>query len=378
MQVPFNKSYLTGHELSYMQQALEQQQLAGGGTLSREVAAGLAQALGIEKLYLVTSGTAALEMAALLAGIEEGHEIIMPSFTFVSTANAFILRQARPVFADINPFDLNLNLDDVYRKLTHRTRALVPVHYAGLPCPMDRLVSLAADAGLKIIEDAAHALYASYQGKAAGSWGDFGCFSFHATKNIICGEGGALAVNDTESQARADIIWQKGTDREKFVRKEVAFYSWQDVGSSFPPSELLVAFLKAQLEQAELIQQRRRRIWETYARELRPLVESGQLMIQRLDPKAESSYHIFYILLSDELKRQRLETYLGEKEIGVAFHYIPLHVSPMGRRLGYRPGDLPVTEKAAACLLRLPLYPDLAENEQSYVIEQLKKAMVKI
>lgn len=378
MQVPFNKSYLTGHELSYMQQALEQQQLAGGGTLSREVAAGLAQALGIEKLYLVTSGTAALEMAALLAGIEEGHEIIMPSFTFVSTANAFILRQARPVFADINPFDLNLNLDDVYRKLTHRTRALVPVHYAGLPCPMDRLVSLAADAGLKIIEDAAHALYASYQGKAAGSWGDFGCFSFHATKNIICGEGGALAVNDTESQARADIIWQKGTDREKFVRKEVAFYSWQDVGSSFPPSELLVAFLQAQLEQAELIQQRRRRIWETYARELRPLVESGQLMIQRLDPEAESSYHIFYILLPDELKRQRLETYLGEKEIGVAFHYIPLHVSPMGRRLGYRPGDLPVTEKAAACLLRLPLYPDLAENEQSYVIEQLKKAMVKI
>lgn len=361
-----------------MQQALEQQQLAGGGTLSREVAAGLAQALGIEKLYLVTSGTAALEMAALLAGIEEGHEVIMPSFTFVSTANAFILRQARPVFADINPFDLNLNLDDVYRKLTHRTRALVPVHYAGLPCPMDRLVSLAADAGLKIIEDAAHALYASYQGKAAGSWGDFGCFSFHATKNIICGEGGALAVNDTESQARADIIWQKGTDREKFVRKEVAFYSWQDVGSSFPPSELLVAFLQAQLEQAELIQQRRRRIWETYARELRPLVESGQLMIQRLDPEAESSYHIFYILLSDELKRQRLETYLGEKEIGVAFHYIPLHVSPMGRRLGYRPGDLPVTEKAAACLLRLPLYPDLAENEQSYVIEQLKKAMVKI
>lgn len=377
MQIPFNIPFITGKELDYIRQALEQGELAGGGHLSREVASELASRLGARKVLFTTSCTSALEMAAILAGVQEGQEVIMPSFTFVSTANAIVLRGARPVFAEIDPETMNITGETVANKISPHTRALIPVHYAGLPCEMDQLCSLASDRGLKIIEDAAHALFASLHGKAAGTWGNFGCFSFHATKNFICGEGGAIAINDEETMARAEIMWQKGTDREKFLRREVAFYSWQDIGSSYAPSELLVAFLKAQLDCARQIQQTRQLLWETYATELSPLMDEGLFRIQKLNPDAQSAYHIFYILLPDENRRRQVEEYLRGRGIGTAFHYVPLHLSPMGRRLGYQPGDLPITEKTAFSLLRLPLYPGLKENEQRYVIDEVKNAMAR-
>ncbi|HEX3011913.1 MAG TPA: dTDP-4-amino-4,6-dideoxygalactose transaminase [Syntrophomonadaceae bacterium] len=377
MQIPFYIPFLTGKELDAMKQVLEQGELTGGGRLSREVASALANRLGTRKILFTTSCTSALEMAAILAGIQEGQEVIMPSFTFVSTANAIVLRGARPVFAEIDPETMNMTGETAADKISPFTRAIIPVHYAGLPCEMDQLCSLAFDRRIKIIEDAAHALFAGYKGKAAGTWGNFGCFSFHATKNINCGEGGAIAINDEEAIARAEVMWQKGTDREKFIRREVAFYSWQDIGSSYAPSELLVAFLKAQLDSARQIQQTRQILWETYAAELKPLADKGLFRIQKQNPDAQSAYHIFYILLTDENKRRQVEEYLRGKGIGTAFHYVPLHLSPMGRRLGYKPGDLPITEKTALSLLRLPLYPGLKENAQSYVIDEVKKAMAR-
>lgn len=375
MHIPFNRIYLTGQESKYIQEALDRGDLSGGGSLSHTVADTIASKLKATKVLLTTSGTAALEMAVILAGIMRGNEVIMPSFTFVSTANAVVLRGAKPVLAEINAEDMNLDVEKIPEKITVHTRAIMPVHYAGLPCDMDKINLLAKSCQLKVIEDAAHALFASYQGIAAGTWGDYGCFSFHGTKNIICGEGGALVINKPENIHQAELIWHKGTDRERFNRKEVAFYTWQSIGSSYPPSELLVAFLQAQLEGADEILEQRRRLWDTYARELKLLVDDELIKIQRVNPNATSSHHIFYIVLPGEEKRRQVEDYLASQGIATAFHFIPLHLSPMGRRLGYAPGDLPVTEKMARSLLRLPLYPGLTEAEQSYVIDHLKKAV---
>lgn len=373
--IPFYRPYLNGREINVMQAALANGDLAGGGRLCREVGDMIARMINADKVLLTTSGTAALEMAVLLAGIGPGDEVIMPSFTFVSTANAVVLRGAKPVFADVNPWDLNMDINSLEEKITSTTRGIIPVHYAGLPCNLKRICSLAKCCQLTVIEDAAHAFLASFQGKPVGTWGDYGCFSFHATKNFTCGEGGALVINRPEMLHRAEIVWQKGTDREKFDRREVAFYTWQDVGSSYSPSGLLAAFLQAQLETSSYIQERRRYIWETYARELTPLADQELVQIQQLYEDAVSSYHLFYIVLPDKDKRKKVEAYLSERGIGTTFHYIPLHLSPMGKRLGYNCGDLPVTERMAESLLRLPLYPDLTDGEIDYTTEAVKAAI---
>jgi dTDP-4-amino-4,6-dideoxygalactose transaminase len=368
--LPFNRPFLAGRELEYIRRAIESEgRLAGNGAFSKLCHQWLERHLGCLKALLTHSGTHALEMAALLADIRPGDEVIMPSFTFVSTANAFVLRGGVPVFVDIRQDTLNMDERLVEAAVTDRTRAIVPVHYGGAPCRMDAILDTAGRHGLVVIEDAAQAFGSRTPAGALGTLGHLGCLSFHETKNVICGEGGALLISDPSYAERAEILWEKGTNRLAFFRGLTDKYTWVDIGSSFLPSELEAAFLYAQLEQAEAIVDRRKKLWSLYREALAPLEEEG---LVRLPPKhapAEFNGHLFWLLTQTPRQRDGLLAHLHGRNILAVFHYIPLHSSPAGRRYGRPAGPLPVTEAVSARLLRLPLFHELREEDVHRVVE---------
>jgi len=371
--VPFNRPYMVGRELEYIAEAVRSGHLAGDGLFTKRCQAWLEQALGARKVLLTHSCTAALEMSAILCDLEPGDEVIMPSFTFVSTANAFLLRGARPVFVEIRSDTLNLDEGRVEAAITPRTRAIVPVHYAGVSCEMDSLLGIARRHGLRIIEDAAQGIQATYKGRPLGAMGDMGTLSFHETKNLISGEGGALVIQDEDLLTRAEIIRDKGTDRARFFRGEVDKYTWVDIGSSYLPSELIAAFLFAQLEKADAIMSTRHRIFDTYRDALEDLEQRGWLRLPVVPEECHHNAHLFYVLLRDEEQRDGLLAHLNEKGINGIFHYVPLHQSPMGQRLGYRSGDLPLTEEMSLRVIRLPSFFELASDQQDRVVEELRR-----
>lgn len=367
--IPFNRPCLVGRELEYIAQAHAGGKLSGNGPFTKKCQALLRARLGAPAVFLTNSCTAALEMAALLLDIKPGDEVIMPSFTFVSTANAFVLRGAVPVFVDIRPDTLNMDESLLEAAVTPRARAVCPVHYAGVGCAMDAITAIAAKHGLAVVEDAAQGIEAAHKGRPLGSMGALGALSFHETKNVISGEGGALAVNDPGLVKRAEILWEKGTDRASFNRGEVDKYTWRDVGSSFLPSELTAAFLLAQLEEAEAITARRLALWRRYHGALAEAEARGWLRRPTVPPECRANGHIYYILLDDGATRDALLAHLKGRGIGAVFHYVPLHSSPAGRRYGRVAGSLANTDALAARLLRLPLWNDMAEAHQARVAE---------
>ena len=370
--IPFNRPFLIGNELTYIADAVNSGQLAGGGGYSRRCEEWMQREFGAGKVLLTPSCTAALEMAAMLCGVEPGDEVITPSFTFVTTAGAFVLRGAKPVFVDIRADTLNLDETRVEAAVTPRTRAIVPVHYAGVGAEMDALLPVARRRGLRVVEDAAQAVAATYRGRWLGTLGDLGCFSFHETKNFICGEGGALVINDPSLVERAEILREKGTDRSKFFRGEKDKYTWVDIGSSFLPSELQAAFLFAQLEQSARITARRMAIHARYQERLLPLEAAGRLRLPRIPPHCGHNAHLFHLLLNTPAARDAMLAFLKSRGIGAVFHYVPLHTSPMGRAFGYGPGDFPVTEDLSARLLRLPCFYELDDAGQDRVCGEVE------
>lgn len=370
MKLPFNKPFTIGRELDYIADAVTRGQLSGDGYYTKQCNEWLEQQLGAARALLTHSCTAALEMAAILCDVQAGDEVIMPSYTFVSTANAFVLRGAVPVFVDIRPDTLNLDETQVEAAITPKTRVIVPVHYAGAPCEMNALMAVAGQHGLRVVEDAAQAMLSRYRGRSAGTIGHLGCFSFHETKNLISGEGGALLINDPDLAERAEIIREKGTNRSQFFRGAVDKYTWVDIGSSFLPSELIGAFLWAQLEHAQAITARRRAICIRYAEGLRHLADAGLVSLPQPDPEdLQSNGHMFYLLARDLDQRTALLAHLKAAGIYAVFHYVPLHDAPAGRRFGRSHGDLPVTRDVADRLLRLPLYYSLHDSEVDQVID---------
>lgn len=362
--IPFNKPFIAGKELYYIAQSvLVESHLSGDGPFTKRCHSWLEERLGCPKALLTHSCTAALEMAAILCNIGPGDEVILPSFTFVSTANAFVLRGGVPVFVDIRPDTLNIDERLIEPALTKKTKAIVAVHYAGVPCDMDAILGIASRHGLLTVEDAAQALLSTYKGKYLGTLGHLGCLSFHETKNIISGEGGALLVNDERFIERAEIIREKGTDRSKFFRGEVDKYTWVDIGSSFLPSESIGAFLFAQLEQAERIIAVRRRLFERYMFLLRPLEEMGMLRLPVMGDDCASNGHLFYVITKSREERSGLIHYLKEKGINAVFHYVPLHSSPAGRKYGRAHGNLRVTDEMSERLLRLPMYYEMSDSD---------------
>jgi dTDP-4-amino-4,6-dideoxygalactose transaminase len=370
--IPFNRPCLAGNEPAYLAQAMAQGQLSGDGPFTRRCHTLLQNLLGAPKVLLTTSGTHALDMAALLLNVRPGDEVIVPSFTFVSTVNAFVLRGCRPVFADIRPDTLNMDETRLAALITPRTKAIVPVHYAGIGCEMGAILSAAMKEEVPIIEDNAHGLFGKFHGRALGSFGCLAAQSFHETKNVICGEGGALVINDLRFAERAEILREKGTNRSRFFRGQVDKYTWVDVGSSYLPSELLAAFLCAQLESWQLIQANRRRVWNYYLEHLWSWAQEQGIRLPIVPPHCEQAYHMFYLLLPSLRQRQELIAHLKARGIMAVFHYLPLHLSDMGQRFGGRPGDCPVTEDVSDRLLRLPFYNDLSEAEQASIVAALK------
>ena len=354
--IPFNSPAIVGHELDYIKQAVNSGSIAGDGVFTKKCHATLEDLLECRRALLTPSGTAALEMAALLCGIGSGDEVIMPSFTFVSTANAFVLRGAVPVFVDIREDTLNIDERLIEGAITPRTRAIVVVHYGGRACRMDEIMAMAAHHGLRVIEDAAHAFMSRHRGRALGTIGDFGCLSFHETKNVISGEGGALLINDPALIERAEIVREKGTNRSKFFRGMVDKYSWVDVGSSFLPSDLVSAFLFAQLEKADEIIQKRRDICRLYFDGLQSLCGDGMIAITSATAEADGNGHLFYILTRNAEERAELIRALHSEGITAVFHYVPLHSSPAGRRYGRAHGEMDVTDRISERLLRLPVF----------------------
>jgi len=367
--VPFNKPFIIGKELYYISQAVLGGKIAGDGTFTRRCNEFLEQAFHARKVLLTHSCTAALEIAAILCGLGPGDEVILPSFTFVSTANAFHLRGARLVFADIRSDTLNIDETLLEDLITPKTRAIVPVHYAGVACAMDAIMDLARRHDIFVIEDAAQAVSSKCGDRFLGTIGDIGAYSFHETKNFISGEGGAIVINNERFIERAEIIREKGTNRSKFFRGETDKYTWVDIGSSYLPSEIVAAFLYAQLENIDLITARRREIFEHYAQSLAPLAQRGLVRIPSLARDSQTNYHIFYMILEDEKTRNDLMDHLKTCGILAVFHYVPLHTSPMGISMGYTNGRLPVTESISGRLLRLPFYYELTREDQDYVID---------
>jgi len=367
--IPFNKVAPMGRELEYMSQALASGSISGDGKFTQKCHAGLQMMLGVHKVLLTTSCTHALEMAALLLDIREGDEVICPSYTFVSTINAFTLRGAKPVFVDIRPDTLNMDETAIESLITPRTRAIVPVHYAGVGCEMDTILDVANRHGISVIEDNAHGLFGKYKGHSLGTFGCMATQSFHETKNVACGEGGALLLNDWKLEDRAEIIREKGTNRSRFFRGQVDKYTWVDLGSSYLPSELLAAFLYAQLECREDIQTRRERIWKTYSSELAAWCIDNGVTTPVIPPHCDQAYHMFYMLMPSFTARQGLIAHLKEQGIHAVFHYLPLHTADMGMRYGYREGDLPVTEDVSNRLVRLPMFNSMTSGEQAMVID---------
>ncbi|GEN06425.1 dTDP-4-amino-4,6-dideoxygalactose transaminase [Myxococcus fulvus] len=372
MTIPFNRLQMLGDEAKFIEQALANSHLMGDGGFTRKCHALLEQTLGVGRALLTTSCTHALEMAGLLLDLKPGDEVIVPSFTFVSTANAFVLRGARPVFADIRPDTLNLDERKVESLITERTRLIVPVHYAGVGCEMDTLLEIARRRGVAVVEDNAHGLFGRYRGRALGTFGSFSTLSFHETKNVSCGEGGALLVNDPRHVERAEIIREKGTNRSRFFRGMVDKYTWVDVGSSYVMSDLLAAFLYGQLLEHERIQSRRRALWETYHRELAGWAAAQGVSQPHVPAECEQAYHMYYLLMPSLEVRTRFIQQLRQQGINAVFHYLPLHVSDMGRTFGGQVGDCPVTESISDRLVRLPFFSTMTEQEQTTVLSAVR------
>jgi dTDP-4-amino-4,6-dideoxygalactose transaminase len=371
LKIPFNRASLVGTESQNVQKAFEQMHIAGDGSFTRRCHELLQEFIGAPKALLTTSCTHALEMAALLLNIQPGDEVIVPSFTFVSTVNAFVLRGARPVFIDVRPDTLNMDERLLEAKTTAKTRVIVPVHYAGVGCNMDAICNFAAERGIAIVEDNAHGLFGKYRGRKLGSFGVFSTLSFHETKNITCGEGGALIINQPEYIERAEIIREKGTNRSQFFRGQVDKYGWVDVGSSYLPSEVLAAFLVAQLEEWESIQRRRHAAWSRYQTELAHWAEQQGIGMPFIPSEADHPAHMFYLRLPTLEKRQAFIAHMWQEGIVAPFHYVPLHTSVMGQKLGGHAGDCPVTEDVSDRLVRLPLYASISSEDQGKVIDQI-------
>ena len=366
---PFNKPYLTGKETTYIREAVETGTISGNGDFTKRCHAFFEQRYGFGKCLLTTSCTDALEMAAILADIKPGEEVIVPSYTFVSTALAFDRQGAKVVFADSRVGHPNLDLDRVEELITPKTRAVVPVHYAGMACDMDRLMKLSEKHGFLVIEDAAHAIDAYHKGRALGGIGHMACFSFHESKNIICGEGGMLVVNDERFVRRAEVIWEKGTNRAAFYRGEVGQYGWIDTGSSFLPADTLAAFLFAQLEKLDDIQSRRMKLWQNYHEALKPLEATGRLRVPEIPPHATNNAHIYYLVLNSGADRDRFIEALKAGGVEAVFHYLPLHASKYYKDK-HDGRELPNAERFAGCLVRLPMYYELLED-QPFVIGKI-------
>lgn len=366
--IDFNHPVLVGRELEYVSEAFRNGHISGDGAFTKKCHAYLEQALGVPKALLTTNCTHALEMMALLLDIQPGDEVIIPDFTFVSTVNAFVLRGAKPIFVDIRPDTLNLDETKLEALITPRTKAIVPVHYAGVGCEMDVILEIANRHGVPVVEDNAHGLFGKYKGKLLGTFGVMASQSFHETKNFSCGEGGALLINDEKYIERAEIIREKGTNRSRFFRGQVDKYTWVDVGSSYLPSDVLAAFLFGQLEMREKIQTHRQRVWEMYQTGLVGWAREHGVSLPVIPAHVEQAWHMFYLLLPDLDTRQRFIQHLRERGVYAVFHYLPLHLSEMGRQFGGQLGDCPVTESVSDRLVRLPFYNDLTPSDQEQVI----------
>lgn len=370
--IPFNKPPYTGNEIKYISQAVADRKICGDGTFTKKCNEWFEEHTGVAKALLTTSCTHATEMTALLADIREGDEVIMPSYTFVSTANAFIIRGARAVFVDIRPDTMNMDEKLIEEAITSRTKAIVPVHYAGVACEMDTIINIARKHNLLVIEDAAQGMMSTYKGMPLGSIGDYGCYSFHETKNYSMGEGGCLLLHDEKNAEKAEIIREKGTDRSKFYRGQVDKYTWRDMGSSYLPSELNAAYLYAQLENAELINEDRLASWNLYYELLKDLEKEGYIELPFVPKECCHNAHMFYIKAKDMEERTRLIDYLKEHEIGSVFHYIPLHSSPAGAKYGRFHGEDVYTTRESERLLRLPMYYKLAKSDVEYICNTVK------
>jgi len=369
MKIGFNKPFVVGKELFNIAQSVMEGHLSGDGVFTKKCHQWLEKNLRCQRAMLTHSCTAALEMSAILCDIQPGDEVILPSFTFVSTANAFVLRGATPVFIDIRPDTLNLNEQLIEQAITDKTKAIVPVHYAGVACEMETILRIAQKYDLYVIEDAAQAILSEYKAKKLGTIGHLGCLSFHETKNVISGEGGALLINDEQLIQRAEIIREKGTNRSRFFRGEVDKYTWVDMGSSYLPSELIGAFLYAQLEHAQIITQERIRICHQYYALLKPLETEGYIQL----PHQIGNGHLFYILTHSLEERTQLMQYLKQSEIGAVFHYIPLHSSPAGQKYGRVSGEMQVTDSVSETLLRLPVYYGISDTQIEFVADTIKQ-----
>ena len=369
--IPFNRVDLQGNELEYINQSIEKGHISGDGEFTRRCSSLLEKVLGVKKVLLTTSCTHALEMAAILLNICPGDEIIVPSFSFVTNINAFVLRGARPVFIDIRPDTLNIDENQIEGLISEKTKALVVVHYAGVGCEMDVIMNIANKYGIPVIEDNAHGMFGKYKGKYLSTFGSMATQSFHETKNFSCGEGGALLINDSNYIERAEIIREKGTNRSQFYRQQIDRYTWVDVGSSYLPSEILVAFLYAQLEQRERIQDKRAVVWHQYYNNLKDWAGRNRVGLPIIPDYCEQAYHAFYLIMPSLDSRTAIIKYLKSKGIVAAFHYLPLHLSEMGIRLGGKKGDCPVTEDVSDRLVRLPFFNGLTEAEQKLVIHVL-------
>lgn len=371
--IPFTKISITDVEKKYINEALTNSKICGDGVFTKKCNEWFKENCKITNFLLTTSGTHSLELAALLAELKAYDEVILPSYTFVSTADAILLRGAKPVFVDIDKRTLNIDENLIEERITEKTKAIVPVHYAGVACNMDKIMEIAKKHNLIVIEDAAQGVLAYYKGKPLGTIGDYGCYSFHETKNYVMGEGGAIIVKDDKQFEKAEIIREKGTNRSQFIRGDVDKYTWHEVGSSYLPSDILAALLYGQLTRANEIMEKRMNIWNYYNEEFKELEEQGKLIRPYIPEYAKHNAHMYYIILPTEQKRNELIAKLKENGVSAVFHYIPLHTSPMGERLGCKKGDLPVTEEYAGRLLRLPLYADMTEEDRNYVVSEVKE-----
>ena len=369
--IPFNKPYVAKNEYEYIRQAIESNHISGDGTFTRKCNQFLEEALGSKKALLTTNCTHALDMAAILLDLREGDEVIVPSFTFVSTVNALVLRGAKPKFVDIRPDTLNMDENLIEAAINEHTKAIFVVHYAGVGCEMDKILELAHKYDLKIVEDNAHGLFGKYKDKKLGTFGCLATQSFHETKNFSCGEGGALIINDASFVDRAEIIREKGTNRSRFFRGQIDKYTWVDMGSSYLPSDILSAILYSHFEEADKIQSTRRHIWETYYERLKAWAAENNVRLPYIPDHCEQSYHIFYLLFPNLEKRQAFIHFMKENDILTVFHYVPLHTADMGRGFGYKQGDLPVTEAISDSLVRLPLFNSMADAEQEKIIQAI-------
>ena len=372
MKIPFNRADIGKHDLELLSESISAGHISGNGPFTKQAEARITEILGIDKTLLTTSCTHALEMAALLLRLQPGDEVIVPAFTFVSTASAFMLYGAKPIFVDVRQDTLNIDIDQVEAAITSRTKAICVVHYGGIACEMERLVKISRDNNLVLIEDNAHGLFAKYKGKYLGTFGALATQSFHETKNITCGEGGALIINDPSLSERAEILREKGTDRTKFLRGQVDKYTWVDVGSSWVISDLLAAILYGQLLRADEIYLQRIKIWSRYHNELASWASSNSVITPTVPDGCEHTGHVYHLRFQRGIQRDKFIEHLKNLDIYAVFHYQPLHLSTVGRSIGGKDGQFPITESAGDCLIRLPLFNTMSEDEQSHVIESVK------